>query len=43
MYGMMFDIIPKRPEFLAYAEQLGKRPALQRAQAKDEQVAASMK
>jgi glutathione S-transferase len=43
MYGMMFGIIPKRPEFLAYAEQLGKRPALQRAQAKDEQVAASMK
>jgi glutathione S-transferase len=43
MFGMMFDIIPKRPEFLAYAEQLNKRPALQRAHAKDEEVAASMK
>lgn len=42
-YGMMFGIIPQRPEFVAYAEELKKRPAYQRAQAKDEEVAATLK
>ncbi|MCA9602271.1 MAG: glutathione S-transferase family protein [Polyangiales bacterium] len=32
-YMTMFNIIDKRPEYLAYAERLGARPAAQRAQA----------
>jgi glutathione S-transferase len=43
MFGMQFGIIPQRPEFVAYAERLKARPALQRSKAEDEQVAASMK
>jgi glutathione S-transferase len=43
MYGMMFNIIPERPEFTAYAERLKARPALQRSEAKDQEVAASWK
>jgi glutathione S-transferase len=39
-WGMMFDLLPKRPEFVAYAERLGKRPALQRASAADAALAA---
>jgi len=42
LYGMMFGVIPERPEFAAYAERLKARPALQRAQAKDNAVAASL-
>jgi glutathione S-transferase len=42
MYGMMFNIIPDRPEFQAYAAQLKNRPAYQRAEAKDHEIAASM-
>jgi glutathione S-transferase len=42
MYGMMFNIIPQRPEFTAYAERLKARPALQRSEAKDQEVAASL-
>jgi glutathione S-transferase len=41
MYGMQFGIIPARPDFAAYAERLKARHALQRSEAKDEQVAAS--
>jgi glutathione S-transferase len=41
MFGMQFGIIPARPEFTAYAERLQARPALQRATAKDQEVAAS--
>ncbi|WP_088347413.1 MULTISPECIES: glutathione S-transferase family protein [Rhodomicrobium] len=40
-YGMMFGIIPKRPEFTAYAERLEARPALQRINARDEELAAA--
>jgi glutathione S-transferase len=42
MYGMMFNIFPQRPEFTAYAERLKARPACQRAETKDHEVAASM-
>lgn len=42
MFGMTFGIMPQRPEFLAYAAELGKRPALQRAKAKDDEIAATM-
>ena len=41
MFGMMFKIFPERPEFLAYAERLKARPALQRSEAKDKEIAAS--
>ncbi|MGE5261628.1 MAG: glutathione S-transferase, partial [Actinomycetota bacterium] len=30
-WGMMFNLIPKRPEFEAYVARLQQRPALQRA------------
>ncbi len=41
IYAMMFDIFPKEPEFVAYAERLRQRPALQRSEAKGEEIAAS--
>ena len=34
-WGMMFKLIPERPEFVAYTGRLGERPALKRAQEKD--------
>ena len=34
-WGMMFKLIPERPEFVAYTARLGERPALKRAQEKD--------
>ncbi|MGV1014816.1 MAG: glutathione S-transferase family protein [Methyloceanibacter sp.] len=40
-WGMMFDLIPKRPEFVAYLGRLEQRPALQRAVAKDQALAAA--
>ena len=40
-YGMMFEIIPKRPEFEAYTGRLAARPALQRANARGEEFAAA--
>ena len=40
-WGMMFDLLPKRPEFVAYVSRLEKRPALQRAVAKDQELAAA--
>lgn len=40
-YGMMFGVIPHRPEFDAYADRLASRPALQRANALDEKHAAA--
>ena len=40
-YGMMFDILPKRPEFEAYAGRLAKRAALQRTQVRDQELAAA--
>jgi len=38
-WGMMFKMIPERPEFLSYAARLAARPAAQRAEAKDKQLA----
>jgi glutathione S-transferase len=40
-WGTMFKLIPDRPEFGPYAERLSKRPALQRADAKDKELAAA--
>lgn len=40
-YGMMFGIIPKRAEFVAYAARLESRPALQRIEIRDEEMAKS--
>ena len=40
-WGMMFNLLPKRPEFVNYAARLEKRPALQRATALDQQLAAA--
>lgn len=38
-WGMMFELVPKRPEFLSYVDRLAERPALQRANAQDEEIA----
>ena len=40
-WGMAFKLLPERPEFVAYAVRLAERPALQRAEAKDKQLAAA--
>ena len=40
-WGMMFKLLPKRPEFVAYVARLEKRPALQRATALDQELAAA--
>jgi glutathione S-transferase len=40
-WGMMFNLIPKRPEFEAYVARLEQRPALQRATALDQELAAA--
>jgi glutathione S-transferase len=40
-WGMMFKLIPERPEFVGYAARLAARPALQRAEAKDKELAAA--
>ena len=37
----LFGILPKRPEFTAYIARLEARPALQRANAKDAELAAA--
>ncbi|HZQ11338.1 MAG TPA: glutathione S-transferase family protein [Pseudolabrys sp.] len=39
-WGMMFNMIPPRPEFAAYSERIAARPAAQRAEAKDKELAA---
>jgi glutathione S-transferase len=39
-FGMMFKLLPERPEFTAYVSRLAQRPALQRADAKDKEYAA---
>jgi len=41
-WGMMFKMVPERPEFLAYAERLKARPAAQRAEAKDADMGAKV-
>jgi glutathione S-transferase len=38
-WGMMFKLIPERPEFTSYVARLAGRPALQRAEAKDKELA----
>jgi glutathione S-transferase len=40
-WGMTFDLLPKRPEFVAYVGRLEQRPALQRANALDQELAAA--
>ena len=37
-FGMMFKMIPERPEFTAYAARIAARPAAQRAEAKDKEL-----
>jgi glutathione S-transferase len=40
-FGMMFKLLPERPEFTAYVGRLAQRPALQRADEKDKALAAA--
>jgi glutathione S-transferase len=40
-WGTMFKLLPERPEFSAYMARLAQRPALQRAEAKDKELAAA--
>ena len=40
-WGMMFKLLPERPEFTAYTSRLAARPAAQRAEAKDKELAAA--
>jgi glutathione S-transferase len=37
----MFKLLPERPEFTAYIGRLASRPALQRAEAQDKELAAA--
>ena len=39
-FGMMFKLVPERQTFLDYAAQIAKRPAAQRAEAKDKTLQA---
>ncbi|HKA80658.1 MAG TPA: glutathione S-transferase family protein [Xanthobacteraceae bacterium] len=40
-WGMLFKLLPERPEFVAYVGRLNQRPALQRTDEKDKQLAAA--
>jgi glutathione S-transferase len=40
-FGRMFKLLPERPEFTAYVGRLAQRPALQRVDEKDKEVAAA--
>jgi glutathione S-transferase len=40
-WGMAFKLLPPRPEFVAYTGRLAERPALQRAESKDQELAAA--
>ena len=40
-YGMMFKLLPERPEFTGYTGRLAARPAFARATAKDKELAAA--
>jgi glutathione S-transferase len=40
-WGLMFKLLPERPEFVAYVGRLGERPALQRAVTLDQELAAA--
>jgi glutathione S-transferase len=42
-WGMMTKNVPPRPEFSAYAQRVGDRPAAKRASAKDKEIAAAQK
>jgi glutathione S-transferase len=39
-FGMMFKMVPERATFLDYAARIAKRPAAQRAEAKDKELQA---
>jgi glutathione S-transferase len=38
-WGLLFKLLPERPEFAGYTERLAQRPALQRAEAEDKELA----
>jgi glutathione S-transferase len=40
-FGMMFKLLPERAEFTAYTGRLAQRPALQRTDSKDKELAAA--
>jgi glutathione S-transferase len=40
-FGMLFKLLPERPEFTAYTGRLAQRPALLRSEAKDKELAAA--
>jgi glutathione S-transferase len=40
-FGMMFKLLPERAEFTAYTGRLAQRPALQRTDSKDKELAAT--
>ena len=40
-FGMLFKLLLEQPEFTAYTGRLAQRPALQRAEAKDKELAAA--
>jgi glutathione S-transferase len=40
-FGMLFKLLPEEPEFTAYTGRMAQRPALQRAEAKDKELAAA--
>ena len=40
-WGILFKLLPERPEFAAYVQRLSQRPALQRATKKDDELAAA--
>jgi glutathione S-transferase len=40
-WGMMFDLLPKRAEFVDYVGRLAERPALKRASELDQKLAAA--
>jgi glutathione S-transferase len=40
-FGMLFKLLPEQPEFTAYTGRLAQRPSLQRAEAKDKELAAA--
>jgi glutathione S-transferase len=40
-FGMLFKLLPEQPEFTAYTGRLAQRPALQRAETKDKELAAA--
>jgi glutathione S-transferase len=40
-FGMLFKLLPERSEFTSYTGRLAQRPALQRSEAKDKELAAA--